>query len=172
MTTPKSGGAFRGKYGSLAVAIAGLCAAALGLNARAPGWCMALLPVAGAAVVFEEMRYAKLLSRQRVESERLRRARMRFRNAFQEASVGMVILGCRRRGSQSRQQGIYGSAARYPDELVGKFLLDYISPEHHADVKQQERRSSPARSGTTGLRGASYAGTESPSGFAPAFPCC
>jgi len=136
MTTPKSGGAFRGKYGSLAVAIAGLGAAALGLNARAPGWCMALLPVAGAAVVFEEMRYARLLSRQRVESERLRESEMRFRNAFQEASVGMVILDVDGR-VQSVNKGFTDLLHATPDELVGKFLFDYISPEHHADVRQQ-----------------------------------
>jgi PAS domain S-box-containing protein len=95
-----------------------------------------LLPAACAAVAFEEVRYAKLLSRQRAESERLRDSEMRFRNAFQEASVGMVILDVDGR-VQSVNKGFTDLLHYTPGELDGKSLFDYISPEHHADVKQQ-----------------------------------
>ncbi len=132
---PRRRGSF-GTYGNLVVAVAGLCAVGWGLRSRAPGWCVAVMPAACAAVALEEIRYAKLLSRQRAESERLRESEMRFRNAFEEASVGMVILDIDGR-VQSVNKGFTDLLHYSPAELTGKSLFDYISPEHHEDVKQQ-----------------------------------
>lgn len=128
----------RGKYGATIAAITGLCIA--GIIVLPHGWARfgAILAAACAALVLQQIRYARLLRRQIRESEKLRESEVRFRNAFEEAAVGMVILDADGR-IQSVNRGFTDLMHYSSDEIAGKLLFDYISPEHCAYVKQQRQ---------------------------------
>lgn len=115
-----------------------LCAVGTVRFCNAPTWCVAALSAVGACVILAEIRYTKILRKQVIDRDALRESELRFRNAFQEASVGMIILDMHGR-VQSVNKGFTDLMRYSAEELMGKSLLTYIAPEHHDEVMDQRQ---------------------------------
>lgn len=89
--------------------------------------------LATAGIILLIVRYRNLLQQQRSDAAALRGSELLFRNAFQEASVGMVILDVDGK-VHSVNRGFADLLQYSAEELVGTSLFRYIAPEYHGDV--------------------------------------
>lgn len=109
------------------------CAATALHHWRAPLWTVATLAACAGCLVFAEIQYREVLTDRITESESQRESDFRFRYAFEEAAVGMVILDVEGR-IQHVNRG-FTDLVLYPaEELIGKSLYTLVSPEDHADI--------------------------------------
>jgi diguanylate cyclase (GGDEF)-like protein/PAS domain S-box-containing protein len=130
---------FRGRT---VLVVAGVGLAILGAGVLRPSlapFCvcvsLVLFPV---GIVLAEIDYRKVLAHRNLESETLRESELRFRNVFQEAAVGMVILDVAGR-IQSVNRGFADITLYSAAELTGKRLTLLVSEENHADLIRDRR---------------------------------
>jgi diguanylate cyclase (GGDEF)-like protein/PAS domain S-box-containing protein len=91
-----------------------------------------------AGIVLSEIHYRKVLAHRSLESETLRESELRFRNVFQEAAVGMVILDVAGR-IQSVNRGFADIMLYSAEDLTGKRLILLVSEEYHAEIARDRR---------------------------------
>lgn len=120
------------------VVLLALCAVGTMRLCHAPTWSVTALSAVCAAIILAEIRYTKILRKQVTDGDALRESELRFRNAFQEASVGMIILDVHGR-VQSVNKGFTDLMRYSAEELMGKSLLTYVAPEHHDEVMDQRQ---------------------------------
>ena len=119
-------------FAALVVALALLSAAVLRPR-QLPYWIAGILWLFPGGIVLAEIRGRKILARGSTAGETLRESELRFRNAFQEAAVGMVILDVAGR-IQSANKGFTDIMLYSAAELIGQRLILLTHPDHHADI--------------------------------------
>jgi diguanylate cyclase (GGDEF)-like protein/PAS domain S-box-containing protein len=126
----------------LVVAGAGLALAILGAGVLRPSLATLCLCVSlvlfPAGIFLAEIHYRRVLAHGNIESETLRESELRFRIAFQEAAVGMVILDVAGR-IQSVNRGFADITLYSAEELTGKRLSLLVSEENHAELARDRR---------------------------------
>ncbi len=127
---------------ALVVAGVGLALAILGAGVLRPSlapFCLCVsLVLFPAGIAVAEIHYRKVLAHGSLESKTLRESELRFRNVFQEAAVGMVILDIAGR-IQSVNRGFADITLYSADELTGKRLSLLVSEENHAEIACDRR---------------------------------
>jgi diguanylate cyclase (GGDEF)-like protein/PAS domain S-box-containing protein len=123
------------------IAAAGISVGCIGAGLLLPPharfWVLGIVGVS-AVIALLELRFRKMLALDSTEKETLRESELRFRNAFQEAAVGMVILDVAGR-VQSVNRGFTDFMLYSAEELIGKPLKFLISAEYHADIAVDRR---------------------------------
>jgi diguanylate cyclase (GGDEF)-like protein/PAS domain S-box-containing protein len=132
---------FRRRTGFVMAAL-GAALAILGTGILRPSiapFCLGVfLLMFSSGIVLVEIHYRKVLARGSRENEAVRESELRFRKAFQEAAVGMVILdvgGC----IQSVNRGFADIMLYSAAELMGKPLALLVADEHQAEIIRDRR---------------------------------
>jgi diguanylate cyclase (GGDEF)-like protein/PAS domain S-box-containing protein len=102
---------------------------------RAPLWTVTTLAVCSGCLALAEIRYREVLMARIAESESRRESDLRFRYAFEEAAVGMVILDVEGK-IRFVNRGLTDLVLYTPEELIGKPLFSLVHPEDRADIAE------------------------------------
>ena len=109
------------------------CAATALHLVQAPLWAVATLSACAGSLVLAEIRYRERGAAGTTEGERTNQREFPFRHAFEEASVGMVILDVEGQ-ILLVNRGFTDLVLYSAEELIGKPLFSFVYQEDHADI--------------------------------------